>query len=309
MPIEFQCTHCQNVLKVGDEHAGKSARCPSCKAVTAIPLDSEVIPGRTSPPTDSTDNPFVNPKVQTAKPDFDADNPYRAPASGESEKRPVKGRPINPTSVTFDEIFSYAWDRWKNNLAILIGMTVIVLGASYALAFAIAGLEIVLRNTGVDNILIAAVSVVLNIASYLVNMFLAIGQIKICLNIARQRPAEITQLFSGGDKLLPYIGATILFGIAFVIGIVLLIIPGILLWLYYWPYMYLIVDDKTKAMQSFEVAPSIAGKNIGTFLVLTLASIGIAFVGLLMCGVGLLVAIPLINMMLAVAYLKMSGQI
>ena len=38
MPIEISCSNCQAILRVADEHAGKSARCPQCSTVIPIPL-------------------------------------------------------------------------------------------------------------------------------------------------------------------------------------------------------------------------------------------------------------------------------
>ena len=37
MPIEMTCESCGQQLRVSDEHAGKQARCPACKAVMSVP--------------------------------------------------------------------------------------------------------------------------------------------------------------------------------------------------------------------------------------------------------------------------------
>ena len=37
MPIETICQGCSKKLRVGDEHAGKQARCPSCGAIYTVP--------------------------------------------------------------------------------------------------------------------------------------------------------------------------------------------------------------------------------------------------------------------------------
>ena len=41
MPIEFQCSGCGKTLRVQDEHAGESAKCPECDTITLIPDGSE----------------------------------------------------------------------------------------------------------------------------------------------------------------------------------------------------------------------------------------------------------------------------
>ena len=41
MPIEFSCPHCQCLLRVADDNAGKRARCPQCNAINRIPGQSD----------------------------------------------------------------------------------------------------------------------------------------------------------------------------------------------------------------------------------------------------------------------------
>jgi hypothetical protein len=38
MPIELTCPSCSQTLRVGDEHAGRKARCPQCRTVFDVPL-------------------------------------------------------------------------------------------------------------------------------------------------------------------------------------------------------------------------------------------------------------------------------
>lgn len=53
MPIETICQGCSKKLRVGDEHAGKQARCPSCGAIYTVP---NITPSSFSPePASATD--------------------------------------------------------------------------------------------------------------------------------------------------------------------------------------------------------------------------------------------------------------
>jgi DNA-directed RNA polymerase subunit M/transcription elongation factor TFIIS len=42
MPIETRCRGCGKILSAGEEHAGKLARCPRCKAEYTIPEESDL---------------------------------------------------------------------------------------------------------------------------------------------------------------------------------------------------------------------------------------------------------------------------
>lgn len=51
MPIEFRCSQCGQLLRVPDEAAGKSARCPKCQALMSVPSVATAVPiGGESPP-------------------------------------------------------------------------------------------------------------------------------------------------------------------------------------------------------------------------------------------------------------------
>ncbi len=71
----------------------------------------------------------------------------------------------------------------------------------------------------------------------------------------------------------------------------------------------MIVDGKAGAIESFQMARPLAQENVGTVVVLWLASTGIMLAGLLALCVGLLVAAPLVSLVWGAAYLLMSGQV
>jgi uncharacterized RDD family membrane protein YckC len=115
MPIEFRCTQCGKLLRVGDETAGRQAKCPACAAVVSIPLSSP-LPGdllfsgtgstRPNPfakapaPSSAGSNPFAQqsgggspfaPNVQPmpAPSSGTSFNPYQAPTGGYEETVPA----------------------------------------------------------------------------------------------------------------------------------------------------------------------------------------------------------------------------
>jgi len=62
MAIQISCDNCQTVLRVEDQHAGKSARCPNCSELVAIPFESH---RDNAPP-----NPYASENP------YEAANPY-----------------------------------------------------------------------------------------------------------------------------------------------------------------------------------------------------------------------------------------
>ena len=129
------------------------------------------------------------------------------------------------------------------------------------------------------------------------------------LKLARRQPAQFTDLFGGAPVFLPVVGGAILLWIGVFLGLILLIIPGIILWLMWWPSQYLILDKKARVIESFSLAAKITQGNWGTTLLLMLLSIGIFLLGCLALCIGTLFAAPLVALLWGNAYLMMSGQL
>ena len=241
------------------------------------------------------------------------DNPYASPSfSTESPISPfqIGSGEIRNIKAEIGDIFNYSLKVWKENLGILIGATLIVFGLAFGLAFFEGFVESMLK--GIDQRSTAASSIFALFSSILSNVFqsfVAIGDLQLMLALLRRQPASIGMLFSGGERLLPTIGVSILLGLAIVMGFLLLIIPGIIVILFYWPAYYLVIDRRTPVMQSFAVARIITKGNEVTFFVMGLLASAIFFVGVLALCVGIFAAQPLALLMFACAYLMMSGQI
>jgi hypothetical protein len=95
MPIESNCQGCGRLLRVGDEHAGKLARCPHCQTIYTVPG---------SPQGTRTPSPFA----ETA--------PYPSAASASFPS--ASGKPGDrwtmktPDGLTFGPVPRTELDRW-----------------------------------------------------------------------------------------------------------------------------------------------------------------------------------------------------
>jgi hypothetical protein len=237
-------------------------------------------------------------------------NPYASPLGtvAQAKPSPLQSLPINPQQVAMDPIFNFAWQIWKVNLGLLVGVTVIMMAISYAVSLVFSGGQFALMQN--DQMEAAQIVNILgSIVSNVVQIFLGIGQTQIALKLARGQAANFSDLFNGGSLFLPVLGVSILSGIMFSWVSWRLIVPGIILILMFWPTYYLVVDQKAGIIESFSVAMRITQGNWGTAFVLALLSLGISLLGCAALCIGLLFAAPLVTMIWAVAYLMMSGQL
>ncbi len=311
MPIEFSCPQCSRVLRVSDEHAGKAARCPDCSMVMHVPGGQPQAP----PPAQGqqTGNQFggAESRMPSQSPMGShgmpgAKIPGHDPWASQRSAVPNKqARPVRPTAASFEDISGYAWRATSANWGLLIGVTVLVLGIQFMFGV-VQGIVDEIANPGAEGSIPGLFVALIGNA---VSIFMGIGQMRINFDIARKGQANFATLFSGGDKFLPVLGASIVAGIMMMLGFICLIVPGLILVVLFWPYYTLIVDDKETAMGSFTTAMAIGKLNVGTTIVMILISFLVMVGGALALLVGLLIALPYVSMLWSVAYLKMAGQL
>lgn len=140
------------------------------------------------------------------------------------------------------------------------------------------------------------------LANQVLGIFLSLGFTRITLNLVSGREFSIGMLFGGGKKLLPAIGATILYSLMVGIGFLLLIVPGVYLALRFGFYRTAMVDRDLGVFDSFRYSSSITTGNRLNMFILALLTFLIMLAGLVALCVGLIFAIPVASLAWTVAY-------
>jgi len=140
------------------------------------------------------------------------------------------------------------------------------------------------------------------IISQIVSTFLALGAVRIGLNIVSGQAFSVGMLFGEGRKLFKAVIASILFWLMVVIGLVLLIVPGVYLALRYGQFMTALVDRDMGIMESFYYSSAITTNNRLNLFLLFLIGIGIIIAGCLALVIGLFFAYPVLWLSWMVAY-------
>jgi uncharacterized membrane protein len=135
-----------------------------------------------------------------------------------------------------------------------------------------------------------------------ISIFLSLGLTRIGLNIVSGKEATIGMLFGGAPRLLPAIGASILYGLMVVVGLIFLIAPGVYLALRYGLFLTAIVDRNLGVMESLAYSSSITTHNRTNLLLLYFLCVMVAIAGCLALCIGIIFAWPVIMMSLLVAY-------
>ena len=249
-------------------------------------------------------------------------NPY---AAGKSSERKLRvSDQIVPTSGNVGFILNHAFTVYGRSWGIMIGGFFICFATLFGIAIF---LEFLSAAIG------PAVGAVGGIVNLFVSTYLTAGFFTMALKVGRGEAATLNDCFGSGDRVLPLIGyafltsfmflvpAALIGGVLFVgaqagggaavgvLGGVFIILLSMLAVLLLWPGYFLIVDRKTTVIESFSVAISIAKKNVLQFIAIYFISVIIAWLGLLLFGIGVIATAPLAMLIIICAYLNMSGQI
>lgn len=144
--------------------------------------------------------------------------------------------------------------------------------------------------------------------SVFLSWFLQVGMVRMFLAAVREQPAPFSLLFSGADRLLTMFGAMLLTGLAVGIGTVLLIVPGIIVYLGLWLGKFYVVDRQQGAIESLQSSWRDTQGNRLDLFVFACAYFALLFAGFCLCGVGVLVTLPVAEAALTVIYLRRTGQ-
>ena len=145
------------------------------------------------------------------------------------------------------EVLGKSWDMFKAHWLFLL----MILGITLVSQVIISGLEKATQD-------MMGISLLVSIATFLVSLWISFNFIKLYLHlIDTNTEGKISEAFSFSQSFWPFLGASLLFTLMFVVGLLLFIVPGIYWALKYQFYGELIVDKKMGALESLKKSSEI----------------------------------------------------
>ena len=126
------------------------------------------------------------------------------------------------------------------------------------------------------------------------------------LDIANGQSVSIGSFFRPRN-IAAVVVAVLIVDILTAVGLVLCIIPGLAVMLFAWFTTVAIVDRNLSPIDGIRASIDIVKANFGQVLLASLTFIALIIVGALLCGVGLLVAVPVAYLFLVYTYRVLSG--
>ncbi|MFQ5568810.1 MAG: hypothetical protein ACE5G0_03990 [Rhodothermales bacterium] len=179
------------------------------------------------------------------------------------------------------------------------------------------GVEIFKQNIGgfigfillvfLINLVLGFIPIIGGLASIAISGPLGVGIFIVSAKIMKEEPYEFGDFFKGFNFFLPLLLASLVVGILVVLGMILLIIPGIYLAIAYTFTNMLIVERRMEFWEAMETSRKIVTKSwfpiFGLILLLGLLNL----LGMIALCIGILVTAPITSCAMAAAYDDIIG--
>lgn len=211
------------------------------------------------------------------------------------------------------QAFAYGWEKFRANIGpILTGVVILVVGT--ALVGIVWGVVVNLLSTagqdgGGDAVgLAAGVIATLGLFGWLALAFIIqAGIVRVGLAIVDGRPFELSTLLST-HRLGAVILSSLLVGLLTAVGAALLVLPGVIFaWLAQF-FLFFVLGADQGPWQAIVSSLRFSVDHFVPVLLLYILSSVALFVGALLCGVGLLVALPIVVIAQAYTFRVLEGQ-
>lgn len=147
------------------------------------------------------------------------------------------------------------------------------------------------------------------VIGFVISSILTIGYYKIFLNLYDGKHADFKDLYKHYKLFWNYLVTSIIYGLAVIIGLVLLIVPGIYLAIKYMFALLIVIDEETTTptealAKSADITLGVKWSLLGFIILIILINL----LGVLLLGVGLLVAIPLSTFATIYIYRRLAHE-
>lgn len=208
-----------------------------------------------------------------------------------------------------DELLTRGWAIFRARMGLCISTFLIASLMNYAVQTPLRVWQdqLIAGDVPADQMALISLGALLAaIGQTVFSTWLNIGYSQILLRLVRGEPTEFNDLFRGGRFLTRGVLCTFLLTLAIVAGLLLCVVPGVLISLMYWPFMYVLIDRDLPGVRSLWMASAITDgwkwQLLALFVICTL----ITLFGVMALIVGVIVAAPYTFVVYALAYDRIS---
>ncbi|HVT00976.1 MAG TPA: DUF975 family protein [Patescibacteria group bacterium] len=193
---------------------------------------------------------------------------------------------------------SYGWKTTMKNLKffvvlLLIMFAVNVIPSNLARVF--------------DNNNSPLIGFILALIGWILQFAVSLGVIGVALKVYDRKKVQYSNLFDYIHLIIPYVVAGFIYGVIVLVGLILLIVPGIIWGIKYRYFVYFMVDKNKGPIDALKASAKITKGQKWNLFLLGLMLLGLNVLGALALLVGLFVTIPATIMAEAYVFRKLSN--
>jgi uncharacterized membrane protein len=226
------------------------------------------------------------------------------------------GRQTSP-HFSAGDAFAWAWNKFtKNIVALLIPMSVYLAASILVLCVPVLMALLGGDTSNTDTSTPAASTSATVIASIFIALLAALllgllmmmhaGFVSGCLDLADGKPVSMRSFFKprhvGG-----LLGTMLLVGLLWLVATLLCVVPGMIVAFLAQFALFFVVDRAQSPVAAIRASFATVRGNGGDALVAWFIQYAVALAGMLLCYVGLIAALPVVALLQAYTYRKLSG--
>ena len=228
-----------------------------------------------------------------------------------------------PPRFSIGDAFNYGWTKFTQNVGTIILTALAWIGIliafyiAWALLLGAMGLGMSASfeidsdgnssSTGGGFFGVLFIGAIMAVVPVIISAVMQAGILRGALQITYGREFTVGTTFSF-DNVGRVIGAAIIIAIMTSVGYLLCWIPGLIVWFFTQFTMFFIVDKDMSVVDALQASASFVNRNVGTLIALFLGCVVAYIIGVLLCFVGLLAALPVIIIAQTYAYRVLQGE-
>ncbi len=196
----------------------------------------------------------------------------------------------------------YGWKKFTEN----VGPFIILMLAVFVAGIIVTGIRVLLTPDSTGFIALVW-SALLGMVTYVVLFVVQAGVMRAGLGVTKGETPSVSMM-TQTDNIVPYFLTILLVGIGAFVGFLLCFIPGVI-WLIFTAYAPILALDKgTDPIEAITTSINWVKDNFGQVFVILLVSYIVYVVGACLCGVGLLVSIPVALVAMIYSYRALNNE-
>lgn len=244
---------------------------------------------------------------------------YGQPAGGYGQPAGAYGQPAfgaQGPATGIADAFTYGWTKFTQNLGAVVLGVLAYLAAIAVVSIVFFAVVIGSAATGTDEYgqLRPGAGATIGVSYFvffgllaLLLVFLQAGVVRASLEIVNGRRVEFGTFFRF-DELGKIIAAILLVGVLTAIGTALFFLPGLVFGFFAQFTLFFVIDRRMSALDALKASFSLVNRNLGTVVVLYLAVYLANMVGSALCGVGMLVSMPVGLLATTYVYRRLQNE-